>query len=41
MNPNIEERYISQIRTAFDLKADPIIRYDGSEHYKCYLDRGE
>ena len=41
MNPNIEERYIPQIRKAFDLKEDLIIRYDGSDHYKCYLDRGE
>jgi len=39
LNPNIGEDYILQIRNAFNLTEDPIIRYDYSEHYKCYLDR--
>lgn len=39
MNPNIEENMISRIKVAFGLREDPIVRYDGSNHYKCYLDR--
>ena len=39
MNPNIGEEYVAEIKKAFSLTEDPIIRYDGSEHYKCYLDR--
>lgn len=39
MNPNIGEEYIEQIKKAFDLTEDPVIKYDGSDHYRCYLDR--
>lgn len=39
MNPNIGEEYIAEIKIAFGLTDDPVIHYDGSEHYKCYLDR--
>ena len=39
MNPNIGEEFISEIKTAFVLNSDLIIKYDRSEHYKCYLDR--
>lgn len=39
MNPNIGEKYIAEIKIAFGLTKDPLIHYDGSEHYKCYLDR--
>ena len=38
MNPNIGEDWIPQIKTEFGLRKDPIIHYDYSEHYKCYLD---
>ena len=38
MNPNISEKYVPEIMEAFNLQKDPIIRYDYSEHYKCYLD---
>ncbi len=38
MNPNIDEKHIPAIKTAFNMSEDPIIRYDYSEHYKCYLD---
>jgi len=24
---------------AFDLSEEPVVHYDGSDHYKCYLDR--
>ena len=39
MNPNIGEEFISEIKTAFVLNSDLIIKYDRSEHYKYYLDR--
>lgn len=39
MNPNIGEEFISEIKTAFVLNSDLIIKYDRSEHYKFYLDR--
>ena len=39
MNPNIGEEYIAEIKIVFVLTDDPVIHYDGSEHYKCYLDR--
>lgn len=39
MNPNIGEAYVEQIVKAFELTDEPIIRYDYSNHYKCYLDR--
>ena len=39
MNPNIGEEYVEQIVKAFELTDEPIIRYDYSNHYKCYLDR--
>ena len=39
MNPNIGEEIIPKIKTAFVLNSDLIIKYDSSEHYKCYLDR--
>ena len=39
LNPNIGRDYILLIRNAFGLTEEPIIRYDYSEHYKCYLDR--
>ena len=40
LNPNIDESIISEIRTAFGLRSQHILRYDNSEHYKCYLDDG-
>ena len=39
MNPNIGEDAIKLIMAAFELQEAPVIHYDGSEHYKCYLDR--
>ena len=39
MNPHVDEKYIRQIMQAFDLKEEPIVHIDGSDHYKCYLDR--
>lgn len=38
MNPNIGSELIPEIKAAFGLREEPVIRYDYSEHYKCYLD---
>jgi len=38
MNPNIDEKHVTEIIEAFNLQIEPAIRYDYSEHYKCYLD---
>lgn len=40
MNPNIYEYWISEIKSEFGLRQDPIVRYDYSDHYKCHLDDG-
>ena len=39
MNPNIDESYLPEIMEAFELDEAPRIHYDGSDHYKCYIDR--
>ena len=39
MNPDIDEKHIAEIKSAFDIQDEPVIRYDFSEHYKCYLER--
>ena len=39
MNPNIEEGFLSEIMDAFGLTEPPKVHFDGSEHYKCYIDR--
>lgn len=39
MNPNIGKEIIPKIKTAFGITTEPIIKYDRSERYKCYLDR--
>lgn len=38
MNPNIGDEFIPLIKSEFGLRSEPIIRYDNSQHYKCYLD---
>ena len=38
MNPNIDESWIRQIKIEFGLREDPIVHYDYSKHYRCYLD---
>ena len=40
MNPNIDSSYIPDIRKEFGLRDNPTIKYDNSDHYKCYLDIG-
>ena len=39
MNPNIDESWISEIKSEFGLREDPKVNYDYSDHYKCHLDR--
>ena len=38
MNKNIGEDALEQIMEAFEIHDVPRIHYDGSNHYKCYLD---
>ena len=40
MNPNIPDSSINDIKREFGIRNDPIIKYDNSSHYKCYLDDG-
>lgn len=40
MNPNISDDMLTVIRLTFGLREVPQIRYDKSQHYKCYLDEG-
>lgn len=40
MNPNVPDGLISDIKVEFGLREAPIVRYDNSQHYKCYLDDG-
>ena len=39
INPNIDVKYISEIKASFGITAEPEVRYDYSQHYKCYLDK--
>ena len=39
MNVHIGEKYISEMKAAFEISGDVVIRYDHSRHYMCYLDR--
>ena len=39
MSPHIPEKYIPLIKKAFSLCGEPAVKYDRSEHYKCFLDR--
>jgi hypothetical protein len=38
LNPVIDDSFILQIKSDFGLTGDIKLRYDCSEHYKCYLD---
>ena len=40
MNPNIDISFVPKIKVEFGLRDDPAVRYDHSNHYKCYLDDG-
>ena len=41
MNPNIDEKYIDEIKKAFGINTEVVIRYDYSNHYKCHLDESK
>ena len=38
MSPHIGAEHIAEVIKAFSISADPIVRIDGSRHYKSYLD---
>ena len=38
MSPHVDCSFISEIIEAFELECNPIIKYDHSSHYHCYLD---
>lgn len=40
MNPNIDEDILSKIKIEFGIRTTPVIRWDYSNHYRCYLDDG-
>lgn len=40
MNHEISDDWISSICQEFGIRETPVIRYDYSQHYKCYLDDG-
>ena len=39
MNIHITKDYISQICKGFEIDEKPIVKYDHSEHYYCYIDK--
>lgn len=39
MSPHIGTEWIPQIMLLFEIGQEPVIRYDHSEHYRCYLDK--
>ena len=39
MSPHIDRSYVLEIVRAFGIVDDPIIRFDHSKHYQCYLDK--
>ena len=39
MSPHVGDEYVAQIVEVFGLEEMPVVHIDGSEHYKCYLDR--
>lgn len=38
MNANIDSFYIKSVKNDFEILADVCVRYDYSEHYRCFLD---
>ena len=39
MSPHIDRSYVLEIVKTFGLVEEPIIRFDYSKHYQCYLDK--
>lgn len=40
MSQHIGAEHIGEIKKAFSLSSEPIVRVDGSRHYRSYPDRG-
>ena len=40
MNPNIPTALLPAIMASFELPMPPVIRFDYSKHYRCYLEDG-
>ena len=40
MNPNVPESVLPDIRVEFGIRDEEIVKYDNSNHYRCYLDDG-
>ena len=38
LNPGIDEKFVTEIKDAFKLNEEPIIKPDGSDHYRSHLD---
>ena len=38
MSPHIGMDYLSDIMKRFELEEIPLVHYDGSDHYKCWMD---
>lgn len=38
MSPHISAAFLPEIKKAFSLYDEPIVRLDYSKHYRCYLD---
>ncbi|MBQ8960029.1 MAG: hypothetical protein IJ071_02290 [Ruminococcus sp.] len=38
MSPHIGTEHLPEIMAAFGLAEEPAVKYDHSEHYRCYLD---
>lgn len=39
MSPHIGKEYTAQVCAAFELDDEPVVKFDHSEHYHCYLDK--
>lgn len=40
INPNVDSYDLQNVKSDFGLREEPIVRFDYSSHYKCYLDEG-
>ena len=40
MSPHVPLSLLPEIQTAFAITTEPLLRYDNSRHYRCYLDDG-
>lgn len=40
LNSNILDSVINEIKRGFGIRNEPIVKYDNSSHYKCYIHEG-